>query len=234
MELQVCYLFSFHEHAWSNMTINRNGHFQKVSYLIVDWLLIGFVQYPHLVVGFFNDFDPKVCDIIIKTIFWISKTNVLNLLKMTPLFYLCIKPSRLFWFLFCSVIWSAWCCSFYFLFLVVMVLLLSLCRITRSWHEVLWLIWLHCPLVDPSKARARTPLTSTLALWRRCRSAGLIPFPKNSWPIWLKEEGQTCALSAHTCSVFRGQDLPTTLQGQRPPCEHKQRLWNVVYVKLVS
>lgn len=87
---------------------------------------------------------------------------------------------------------------------------------------------LHCPLVGPTKARARTPLTSTSALRRRCRSAGLIPSLRNCWSTWQKVEGQTCAPSAPTCSVSQGRDSPTTLRGRRPPCEH--RLWNYVCV----
>lgn len=97
----------------------------------------------------------------------------------------------------------------------------SLRRITRSCRGVAWPSRLHCPLVGPAKARARTPLTSNSAPQRRCRSAGLIPFPRNCWSTWQKVEGRTCALSAPMCSVSPGRDLPTTLQGRRPPCEHR-------------
>lgn len=97
----------------------------------------------------------------------------------------------------------------------------SLCRIMRSCRGVAWLSRLHFPLVDPTWARVRTLLTSTLAARRCCHSGGLTPFPINYWPTWQKGQGQTCVLSAPTCSVSQGRDLPTTLQGRKPLCEHK-------------
>lgn len=103
---------------------------------------------------------------------------------------------------------------------------MSLRRITGSYWGVAWQSWLHCPLIDPTKAQAQTPLTSTLVLQTRCHSAGLIPCPRNYWSTWQKLEGRTCAPWAHTCSVSQGLDLPTTLQDQRPQCEHKHKLWN--------
>lgn len=103
---------------------------------------------------------------------------------------------------------------------------LFLCRIIRSCCRVAWRTWLHCPFVDPAKERARTPLTSTLAPQSHCRSAGLTLYPRNSWPIWQRAEGQTCVLSPLTCSVSLGQGSPTTLLGRKPQCEHRCRLWS--------
>lgn len=123
---------------------------------------------------------------------------------------------------------SARVCSLVFIFSLTNFLRLpstSLCRITGSCRGVVWLSWLHCPLIDPTKAQAQTPLTFTSVLSTRCPSAGLIPYPRNSWPTWQKVEGQTCAPWAPTCSVCRELDLPTTLRGQRPQCEHKHSLW---------
>lgn len=127
--------------------------------------------------------------------------------------------------------------SFLFSFVqdyVIMALLPSLCRIMKSCRRVAWPSRLHCPLADPTKARARTPLTSTSALWRCCRSVGLSPFPRNYWPTWRKGEGQISALSAPTGWDSRGLDLPTTLQGRRPLCEHERGLWHCVYMNLVG
>lgn len=125
-----------------------------------------------------------------------------------------------------SMIWSACFRSLDFVFSDLNYLLTmhppstSVCRIARSCRRVVWPSWLHCPLIDPTKAQAQTPLTSTSVLSTRFLSAGLIPCPRNYWPTWRKVEGQTCARWAPTCSVCQGLDLPTTLRGQRHQCEH--------------
>lgn len=110
----------------------------------------------------------------------------------------------------------------------------SLCRIMRRCRRIAWLSWLHCLHVDPTKERAQTLLTSTLAPWRCCHSAGLILFLRNYWPTSRKGEGQTCALSAPTCSDSQGQELPTMRQGRRPLCDQEHRLWNYVHLNLMG
>lgn len=101
----------------------------------------------------------------------------------------------------------------------------SLRRTTRSCRRGLARpSGLHRPLTGPTKARARTPLTSTWAPRRHRRCAAPIRFLGNYWSTWQEaEEGQTCALSAPTRSVSREKDSPTTPRGPRPPCEHKRR-----------
>lgn len=99
-----------------------------------------------------------------------------------------------------------------------------LCRLTRQCHGIAWSSSLRRRLVFSTKERAQAPLTASLAPWRCCHSASLIPFPRNYWLTWLKVECQTCALSVPTCSDCQGQVSPTTLQDQRLQCENEFRI----------
>lgn len=94
---------------------------------------------------------------------------------------------------------------------------LSLHSSLRQCHRLVWLSWLRCPRVSPTKELAWTLLIATSAPQRCCHSAGLIPFPRNYWATWQKEEVQT--LSAHSCSSSQGQVLLTMLPGRRPRCD---------------
>lgn len=91
---------------------------------------------------------------------------------------------------------------------------LSLRSTLRQCHRLVWPSWLRCPRVSPTKELAWTLPVATSAPQRCCHSAGLIPFPRNYWATWRKEEVQT--LSAPSCSSSQGQVLLTTLPGRRP------------------
>lgn len=100
----------------------------------------------------------------------------------------------------------------------------SLCSVVRRCHRLVWLSWLQCPPVSPTKELAWTHLFATSAPQRCCRSAGLAPFPQNYWPTWRKGEVQTA--SAPSCSGSQGQVSLIVLQGRRPRCDQERRLFS--------
>ena len=171
-----------------------------------------------------------MCSLIIKGNIWMNKTN-LYLLIITLFFKLTHQAVSHLSSLTVSLVWSACFSScFYFLFsvwtrhVITHPPSLSLCRVRRGSRRAARPSRLLTPPVDPTRARARTPPTSTSVLRRRCRCAHPIPCPRNYWPTWEKGAGQTCAPSALTCYVSQGLDSPSALQGPRPLCEQECKL----------
>lgn len=189
---------------------------------------VAYVQIPHCL---FSKFDPGVYNRVSLTIktFWINPCCSMQCIRpshISPLFTRDLICMVLFcWFPLFSLLWFVLSCDD---------ASPSFRRMTRSCRGLVWPRWLHCPRVGPTKARARTPLTSTSAPRKPCRSAGLIPFLRNYWSTWRKVEGPTCALSAPSCSASQGRDLPSVPQGPRPPCEHKHGHETESHVDLVG